>query len=123
MVLGGRDSRFMAPFVPTGVCAIARKIFGGHEGDKGFHEMYVVTEFTAIFASSGGSKRSFPEKVSRASDKRESARPNFRDEPVVSKGEESRRTDPTPLSETLSVLFLRAEQLKKKWESRLSDLA
>lgn len=29
----------MASFVPGGR-AIVRKIFGGHEGDKGFHEMY-----------------------------------------------------------------------------------
>jgi len=37
-----RDPRFMASFVLTGGCAIVRKIFGGHEGDKGFYEMYVV---------------------------------------------------------------------------------
>lgn len=35
-----RDSRFMASFVLNSGCAIARKIFGGHEGDKGFHEMW-----------------------------------------------------------------------------------
>lgn len=45
VILGARsrDPRFMASFVLTGGCAIARKIFGGHEGDKGFHEMYVVS--------------------------------------------------------------------------------
>lgn len=37
-----RDPRFMASFVLTGGCVIVRKIFGGHEGDKGFYEMYVV---------------------------------------------------------------------------------
>lgn len=37
-----RDPRFMASFVLTGGCTIVRKIFGGHEGDKGFCEMYVV---------------------------------------------------------------------------------
>lgn len=39
-----RDPRFMASFILTGGCVIVRKIFGGHKGDKGFHEMYVVGE-------------------------------------------------------------------------------
>jgi len=43
VILGARsrDPRFMTSFVLTGGYAIARKIFGGHEDDKGFHEMYV----------------------------------------------------------------------------------